>query len=79
MAYRGGATKMGKKAKAAMDSVKHPPFMKMFIPAQQAKPAPPLGPQLGKVCLSASYNFPFLAQHQHRELLQRFQRAYEAY
>ncbi len=53
MAYRGGATKMGKKAKAAMDSVKHPPFMKMFIPAQQAKPAPPLGPQLGKVRLSA--------------------------
>ena len=43
------ATKMSKKAKVAIDSVKHPPFMKMFIPAQQAKPAPPLGPQLGKV------------------------------
>uniref|UniRef100_A0A0V0JAA2 Large ribosomal subunit protein uL11m n=1 Tax=Schistocephalus solidus TaxID=70667 RepID=A0A0V0JAA2_SCHSO len=42
------ATKMSKKAKAAVDMSKHPPFMHMFIPAQQAKPAPPLGPQLGK-------------------------------
>ncbi|VUZ44938.1 unnamed protein product [Hymenolepis diminuta] len=41
-------TKLGKKAKAAMDTVKHPPFLRMYIPAQEAKPAPPLGPQLGK-------------------------------
>ncbi|EUB59938.1 39S ribosomal protein L11 [Echinococcus granulosus] len=41
-------TKLGKKVKAAVDSVRHPPFIKMYIPAQQAKPAPPLGPQLGK-------------------------------
>ncbi|KAL5108451.1 39S ribosomal protein L11 mitochondrial [Taenia crassiceps] len=41
-------TKLGKKVKAAMDSVRHPPFLKIYIPAQQAKPAPPLGPQLGK-------------------------------
>ncbi|VDL94234.1 unnamed protein product [Schistocephalus solidus] len=48
------ATKMSKKAKAAVDMSKHPPFMHMFIPAQQAKPAPPLGPQLGKP--DRSYN-----------------------
>lgn len=57
-------TKLGKKAKAAMDSVRHPPFLKMHIPAQEAKPAPPLGPQLGKVgtrlgsfTLSAQYKY----------------------
>ncbi|VDD83666.1 unnamed protein product [Mesocestoides corti] len=42
------ATKMGKKAKAALDTVKHPPYLRIYVPAQQAKPAPPLGPQLGK-------------------------------
>ncbi|KAL5964986.1 39S ribosomal protein L11 mitochondrial [Taenia solium] len=41
-------TKLGKKVKAAIDSVRHPPFIEIYIPAQQAKPAPPLGPQLGK-------------------------------
>nr|CDS29626.1 mitochondrial ribosomal protein l11 [Hymenolepis microstoma] len=41
-------TKLSKKAKGVMDTVRSPPFLKMFIPAQEAKPAPPLGPQLGK-------------------------------
>lgn len=52
-------TKLGKKAKAAMDTVKHPPFLKTFIPAQEAKPAPPLGPQLGKVRSPIDLIIPF--------------------
>ncbi|VDP84597.1 unnamed protein product [Echinostoma caproni] len=41
-------TKIVRKTKAIVDNVVHPPYLKITIPAQQAKPAPPLGPQLGK-------------------------------
>ncbi|KAF6021616.1 MRPL11 [Bugula neritina] len=40
----GKLAKAGKKAKAA-----YTPFLKVTIPANQAKPAPPLGPQLGQL------------------------------
>ncbi|TPP60014.1 Mitochondrial ribosomal protein l11 [Fasciola gigantica] len=40
--------KLVRKSKGVVDNVVHPPFLKVTIPAQQAKPAPPLGPQLGK-------------------------------
>lgn len=47
------ATKAGKLAKAAGKrggkSTIFSPFLKVTIPAGQAKPAPPLGPQLGQV------------------------------
>ncbi|VDP20383.1 unnamed protein product [Schistosoma margrebowiei] len=42
------AAKVTRKTKAVADSIVHPPFLKLIIPAQQARPAPPLGPQLGK-------------------------------
>ncbi|CAH8462716.1 unnamed protein product [Schistosoma rodhaini] len=42
------AAKVTRKTKAVADSIVHPPFLKITIPAQQARPAPPLGPQLGK-------------------------------
>jgi len=39
------AGKAGKKGKLGVFT----PFLKVNIPAGQAKPAPPLGPQLGQV------------------------------
>ncbi|VDO83940.1 unnamed protein product [Schistosoma mattheei] len=42
------AAKVTRKTKAVANSIVHPPFLKLIIPAQQARPAPPLGPQLGK-------------------------------
>ncbi|CAH8440915.1 unnamed protein product [Schistosoma turkestanicum] len=42
------AGKVARKAKVAADSIVHSPFLKILIPAQQARPAPPLGPQLGR-------------------------------
>ncbi|CAL8071235.1 unnamed protein product [Calicophoron daubneyi] len=42
------ASKVIRKSKAVIDNVIHPPYMSVTIPAQQARPAPPLGPQLGK-------------------------------
>ncbi|KAL3320218.1 54S ribosomal protein L11, mitochondrial [Cichlidogyrus casuarinus] len=43
------SAKVAKTLKKAVDSnVRHPPFMRITIPAQMAKAAPPLGPQLGK-------------------------------
>ena len=36
--------------KATAEKVIHPPFLKTYIPAGQATPAPPLGTQLGQVC-----------------------------
>lgn len=41
-------SKVFRKPKGAIDNVIHPPFLRANIPAQQARPAPPLGPQLGK-------------------------------
>ena len=40
----GKLAKAGKKAK-----VVHTPYLKVTIPANEAKPSPPLGPQLGQV------------------------------
>lgn len=40
--------KVARKAKVALELGGQPPFLKIIIPAQQAIPAPPLGPQLGK-------------------------------
>ncbi|KAF8564328.1 hypothetical protein P879_08728 [Paragonimus westermani] len=40
--------KIARKTKGAVDNVIHPPYLYAIIPAQQARPAPPLGPQLGK-------------------------------
>ena len=49
------AGKMAKGAKkAAGPKIQHPPFLKAYIPAGQASPAPPLGPQLGGVSMSAT-------------------------
>lgn len=48
------ATKVGKLAKGGRKgkaAVVFTPFLKTTIPAGQAKPAPPLGPQLGQVKL----------------------------
>ncbi|KER26275.1 hypothetical protein T265_06469 [Opisthorchis viverrini] len=42
------ASKIVRKTKSAVDNVIHPPYLRVDIPAQQARPAPPLGPQLGK-------------------------------
>ncbi|CAH8481311.1 unnamed protein product [Heterobilharzia americana] len=42
------AKKMARKTKTPGDNVVHSPFLKIIIPAQQARPAPPLGPQLGR-------------------------------
>lgn len=44
-----GAKKTTKFAKKAMEKIKHPPFLKVNIPAGKAAAAPPLGPQLGQV------------------------------
>lgn len=41
----GKLAKAGKKGKQSL----YTPFLKVTIPANQAKPAPPLGPQLGQV------------------------------
>ncbi|XP_050407457.1 39S ribosomal protein L11, mitochondrial [Patella vulgata] len=46
MAARGGKVVQG--MKKAVTKVVHPPFMKTYIPAGMASPAPPLGPQLGQ-------------------------------
>ena len=40
-----------KGAKKVVEKVIHPPFLKLYIPAAKAAPAPPLGPQLGQVNL----------------------------
>lgn len=56
MASRAGQ-KGARVVKKVLEKVKHPPFMKTNIPAGQAAAAPPLGPQLGQVCLFVSYLF----------------------
>jgi len=48
-----GGKKLGKLVKGmkkTVEKVIHPPFLKTYIPAGQASPAPPLGTQLGQVC-----------------------------
>ncbi|CAH8832270.1 unnamed protein product [Trichobilharzia szidati] len=47
MASRTGM-KVARKAKTTAEAIVHSPFLKIIIPAQQARPAPPLGPQLGR-------------------------------
>ncbi|KAK4473977.1 hypothetical protein MN116_003296 [Schistosoma mekongi] len=42
------AAKVVRKTKVSADPIVHSPFLKIIIPAQQARPAPPLGPQLGR-------------------------------
>lgn len=44
-----GARQGARVVKKVVDKVKHSPFLKTYIPAAQAAPAPPLGPQLGQV------------------------------
>jgi len=47
-----GGKKLGKLVKGmkkTVEKVIHPPFLKTYIPAGQATPAPPLGTQLGQV------------------------------
>ena len=51
MAARGGR-RGARVVKKIIEKVNHPPHMKLIIPAGQAAAAPPLGPQLGQVCLS---------------------------
>ncbi|KAL5008264.1 hypothetical protein ScPMuIL_013845 [Solemya velum] len=43
-----GARRGMKSARKMMDKIKHPPLLKVIIPACQAAAAPPLGPQLGQ-------------------------------
>ena len=50
MAARGGR-RAARVVKKVVEKVNHPPYMKVTIPAGQAAAAPPLGPQLGQVCL----------------------------
>ena len=43
------AGKLAKSGKKKGKQVIFAPYLKLTIPANQAKPAPPLGPQLGQV------------------------------
>ena len=43
--------KVVKGMKKGVEKVNHPPFLSTIIPAGLAMPAPPLGPQLGQVCI----------------------------
>jgi len=44
-----GVGKFAKGMRKTVEKVIHPPFLKTYIPAGQATPAPPLGTQLGQV------------------------------